>query len=53
MDIGNQQRVIIVELEKERVAQPAAELVDLPTPEEIELAAAWPLPLDFDPERVN
>ncbi len=53
MDIGNQQRVIIVELEKQQVVEPTAELVDVPTAEEIELAAAWPLPLDFDPERVN
>ncbi len=54
MDIGNQQRVIIVEVEEVRprqpepVADPVAALDDLEAS-----AAAWPLPLDFDPEPVR
>ena len=50
MDIGNQQRVIIVELDK-------AEIPDIePEPAttmEAELVGDWPLPLDINVEPVS
>ena len=51
MDIGNQQRVIIVELEETEVKvpdlEPAAALSVL---EEADLVGDWPLPLDINVE---
>ena len=50
MDIGNQQRVIIVEPEKaleEEPVTPAEVEADLAA--ELEKAVAWPLPLELDP----
>jgi len=48
MDIGNQQRVIIVEqdtaIPEERSSSTVSD-VDV----DLETAAAWPLPLDLDP----
>jgi hypothetical protein len=51
MDIGNQQRVIIVEpdqlISEEELSSTVSDVgLDLET------AAAWPLPLDLDPEPV-
>ena len=46
MDIGNQQRVIIVEPEQP-VEKPAAPVSAEPRVEELEHAATWPLPLDL------
>ncbi len=59
MDIGNQQRVIIVEVDapssdrvhEEEPAQSIEAEVNLPA--DLEAAAAWPLPLHLDPERVS
>ncbi len=53
MDIGNQQRVIIVELDPVSAEQPTP--VETTSVEEpaFEMAAAWPLPLDLDPELVS
>ena len=53
MDIGNQQRVIIVEAEPEEHRVPEvepAQLIDTATEarSEVGLQAAWPLPLDLD-----
>ena len=53
MDIGKQQRVIIVEPEQEPVLDPVADLEPLTESEAAALAAAWPLPLDYDPEPVS
>lgn len=53
MDIGNQQRVIIVELDEVETPdlQPAAATKS--TFEEVELVGDWPLPLAIDPEPVS
>ncbi len=52
MDIGNQQRVIIVELEETMADKPPVP-VATETAAELEKAATWPLPLDLDPEPVS
>ena len=43
MDIGEQQRVIMVEPEKLEAPEPVAA-----APEEIELVGEWPLPIAID-----
>ncbi len=50
MDIGNQQRVIIVEPE---TTEPAAEELEpaQATRDEVEFVAEWPLPMDIEPAR--
>ncbi len=53
MDIGNQQRVIIVETEPSEQRDPEAEpaqIIDAPAvgSTEVQAAASWPLPLDLD-----
>ena len=54
MDIGNQQRVIIVEVDPVTHEQPKTPVEAGALEErELEMAAAWPLPLDFDPEPVG
>ncbi len=57
MDIGNQQRVIIVELDTPTIDEPAneepAELSATNHEGELDEAVAWPLPLDLDPEPVS
>ena len=53
MDIGNQQRVIIVEVDPVTVEQPKTPVEATSQEQELEMAAAWPLPLDFDPESVG
>ncbi len=54
MDIGNQQRVIIVELDETSAEEPVAPVEAASGSEQdLELAAAWPLPLDLDPEPVG
>lgn len=54
MDIGNQQRVIIVEVDPVTAEQPKAPVEAGSLEEnELERAAAWPLPLDLDPEPVT
>ncbi len=50
MDIGKQQRVIIVEVDESMTGQPApvdetARIAGLP-----DAGDAWPLPLDLDPD---
>lgn len=53
MDIGKQQRVIIVEVDDSMKAEPAQvkrKTNDASAPDR---AAAWPLPLDLDPEPVG
>lgn len=51
MDIGNQQRVIIVEQDTAiPEEQPTSSVSDVDV--DRETAAAWPLPLDLDPEPV-
>ena len=51
MDIGNQQRVIIVELDKTETPdlEPAVEA----KLEGMELVGAWPLPLDINVEPLS
>lgn len=51
MDIGEQQRVIIVEVD-ESMSEPAPQPDQQPS-RAAEDAAAWPLPLDLDPEPVS
>ena len=51
MDIGNQQRVIIVELDK--IETPDLEPVAEAKLEDVELVGAWPLPLDMNVEPVS
>lgn len=53
MDIGNQQRVIIVEPDREIADQFPAPPTEQATFAEPESAAMWPLPLDLDPEPVS
>jgi len=54
MDIGSQQRVIIVELEEAEVEVPDLEpAAALSTLEEVDLAGDWPLPLDINVEQVR
>ena len=54
MDIGNQQRVIIVEVDPVAAERPTTPAEAASVEErELEMAAAWPLPLDLDPERVS
>ncbi|MCP3998234.1 MAG: hypothetical protein GY722_24700 [bacterium] len=53
MDIGNQQRVIIVELDPVSAGQPTPVETTAVEERAFEMAAAWPLPLDLDPERVS
>jgi hypothetical protein len=48
MDIGKQQRVIMVEPEKLEAPEPAAA-----APEEIELVGEWPLPIAIETESVS
>lgn len=50
MDIGNQQRVIIVEPEKMAVGAPMPAGAEPDPVHGEEIAAAWPLPLDIDQE---
>jgi len=50
VDIGNQQRVIIVEPEKPLEEEPVAPAeVGADLAAEMEKAVAWPLPLQIDP----
>ena len=50
MDIGNQQRVIIVELDKTTTTEhPASEVEELDAIAALEMAVEWPLPLDIEP----
>lgn len=53
MDIGKQQRVIIVELDT--VETPDLQITEDSSSifEEVELVGDWPLPLDMDPEPVS
>lgn len=54
MDIGNQQRVIIVEVDPVSAEQPKTPVGASSMEEnELEMAASWPLPLDLDPEPVS
>ena len=53
MDIGNQQRVIIVELEEAEVEMPDREPVASSIVEETRLVGDWPLPLDITVEPVR
>lgn len=50
MDIGNQQRVIIVEAE---MTAPVAEELEPAeaTSDEVEFVGEWPLPIDIEPAR--
>ncbi len=53
MDIGNQQRVIIVELDEVATAEPAVAVAAKSEPADLAMAAEWPLPLDLDLEPVS
>ena len=53
MDIGNQQRVIIVELEESTTADPPAPEVEVAAVADLETASTWPLPLDLNREPVS
>lgn len=54
MDIGNQQRVIIVELDEVTENEPVEPLeAKANVAAELGAATAWPLPLDLDPEPVS
>ena len=48
MDIGKQQRVIMVEPEQLEMPEPVAA-----EPEEIERVGEWPLPIAIEPEPVS
>lgn len=48
MDIGNQQRVIIVEPDKVEAPQP--EPMPAATGEEYDFVGEWPLPIAIEPE---
>ena len=49
MDIGNQQRVIIVELDKTTPVEPVVPAADDNELAELEMAVEWPLPLEIEP----
>jgi len=50
MDIGNQQRVIIVELDKTAsTGQPEPDAEEFDPIAELDMAIEWPLPLDIEP----
>ena len=53
MDIGNQQRVIIVDLHDIEERKPEPALAEVERSEELEQAVTWPLPLDLDPAPVS
>lgn len=53
MDIGKQQRVIIVEEDDSMTVEPAQVEKEPDVASTPEGAAAWPLPLDVDPEPVG
>jgi hypothetical protein len=49
MDIGNQQRVIIVELDKTTPIEPLAPVAEEADAADLEMAVEWPLPLVIEP----
>lgn len=52
MDIGNQQRVIIVE--PDQVETPAPDLTPAPAAtEEFDFIGEWPLPIAIEPDRTR
>jgi hypothetical protein len=53
MDIGEQQRVIIVEVEERMQTEPAPVVREASRAEAPERAVARPLPLELDPESIG